>query len=325
MNGFYNRVLIIDLYTRTFEKETIPDLAYETCLGGKGLATRLLMEKNPPGVDPLSGDNHLIFATGPCCQGRVWGSSRYGVFTRSPLTRFYAESYAGGRVSDAIDAAGFDAVIIKGKARRPAVATVHPEGALFYDADDLWGMDTYQAEEEVKRRFAAPGKDYRRSGAVVIGPAGENLVRFALIENDRWRSAGRTGTGAVMGSKRLKAVLFQGDRRREVHEPERLAEHYRTFARVNKEHPGVLLYKKLGTTMMVALLNKARAFPTRYWAKGHLDQWEKISGETFHQEHDVKSHSCAKCFMACGRESFRLHHRGASPGQGGLQDRLRGR
>jgi aldehyde:ferredoxin oxidoreductase len=217
------------------------------------------------------------------------------------LTRLYAESYSGGKVPEAIDSAGFDAIVFKGKAAKPTVVSVYPDGADFFDAGDLWGADTYRTEEEVKKRFAIAGEGYRKPGAVVIGPAGEKLLRFALIENDKWRSAGRGGTGAVMGSKMLKAVVFQGDRKRSLHSRDDVAEYTKRFSKTNRDHAGVKAYKALGTTMMVAIMNKVQAFPTRYWKDGTCEHWEKISGQRFHEEHDIKPNACAKCFMACGR------------------------
>ncbi|MFP4315896.1 MAG: aldehyde ferredoxin oxidoreductase family protein [Desulfovibrionales bacterium] len=301
MHGFYNRMLHVDLSSRSFTITNVPGALLARTLGGKGLATEILLRENPSGVDPLSAENRLIFATGPVCNGPVWGGSRYGVYTKSPLTGLYCESYAGGRVPEAMDRAGFDAVVISGQASQPLVLSISPQGCLFHAADDLWGMDTYAAEDAAVERFAQKGDGYGRPGAVVIGPAGENLVRFALIENDYWRSAGRAGTGAVMGSKRLKGIVFSGDRKREVADPKGLKEYAREFLRKGKDTPGVKAYKGYGTTMMVALMNTAGAFPSRYWQQGSCDHWERISGETFHAEHDVTPHACAKCFMACGR------------------------
>jgi aldehyde:ferredoxin oxidoreductase len=301
MHGFYGRILVVNLTDRTYVTEPVADEVLAAGLGGKGLATRLLLEKNPTGVDPFSPQNHLIFATGPLCQSRIWGGSRYGVYTKSPQTLLYSESYSGGKVPEAVDAAGFDAILFHGKAARPTVVSVCPEGAEFFDAGDLWGADTFETEAEVKKRFAIQKEGYRKPGAVVIGPAGEKLLRFAVIENDKWRSAGRTGVGAVMGSKLLKAVVFQGDARRSLYDAEGVAQYSKEFSKASVDNPGVKAYKALGTTMMVAIMNKAQAFPTRYWAEGTFEHWEKISGQTLHQEHDVKPNACAKCLMACGR------------------------
>ena len=301
MFGFYGRIITIDLSARSYLIESLADEVLAAGLGGKGLATRLLTELNPIGIDPLAPQNHLIFATGPFCQNRIWGGSRYGVFTKSPLTGFYSESYSGGRVPEAIDATGFDAIIFKGKAPSPTVVSLNPQGASFHDAGDLWGQDVFQSEEAALQRFSITQESYHKPGAVVIGPAGEQLVRYAIIANDKWRCAGRTGVGAVMGSKLLKAVVFQGDRQRELFDPEGVADYAKSFSKTHMQNPGVKAYRGMGTTMMVALMNTVGAFPAKYWSQGTCEHWEKISGETFHREHDIKPHACAKCFMACGR------------------------
>ena len=301
MFGYYNRILTVDLSRRQSIIEELPDTFLAESLGGKGIATRLLLDRNPQGVDPLSPENHLIVATGPFCGGTLWGGSRYGVYTKSPLTGLYADSYSGGKVPEAIDAAGFDAVIFVGRAAGPTVVSIHPDGAEFHDAGDLWGQDSIAAEEEAVKRFAINSETFRKVGAITIGPAGENTVRFALIANDKWRCAGRTGVGAVLGSKLVKAVVFQGDRKRKYADPEGVAEYAKAFSTANMQHPGVKAYRAMGTTMMVALMNTAGAFPAKYWNQGSCEHWEKISGETYHAEHEVKPHACAKCFMACGR------------------------
>jgi aldehyde:ferredoxin oxidoreductase len=173
MFGFYGRVLTVNLRDKTFEIEAVKEEVCGKVLGGKGLATHLLLTKNPPAVDPLSPDNHLIFATGPVCQSSLWGGSRYGVFTKSPQTGFYSESYSGGKVPEAMDASGFDAVVIRGKAGEPTALSVYPEGCEFFDAGDLWGMETYRAEDEARKRFSITKPGFRKLGAVVIGSAGE--------------------------------------------------------------------------------------------------------------------------------------------------------
>lgn len=301
MYGFYGRILNIDLTRKTFAIEPLSESVTAACLGGKGLATHLLLEKNPVGVDPLAPENHLIFATGPFCRSRLWGGSRYGVYTKSPLTHFYAESYSGGRVPESIDSAGFDAVVLVGKADHLMVVAVHGEGATFFDGSDLWGMDVYQTEKEVISRFSSTTEGAGKPGAVVIGPAGEKRIRFAIIANDKWRCAGRTGVGAVMGSKNLKGIVFQGNETRELYDPQGVSEYARDFSKTHKKNPGVEAYRAMGTTMMVALMNTAEAFPSRYWNQGTCDHWRRITGEVYHDKHDIKPRACAKCFMACGR------------------------
>jgi aldehyde:ferredoxin oxidoreductase len=299
MHGFYGRILRVDLNRKHFTIEPIDDAIYEKYLGGKGLASYLLYELNPPGVDPLAPENTLIFANGPLGGSMLWGSCRYGVYTKSPLTGFFAESYSGGRTPDAIDATGFDAVVIQGRCDVPVVLTVHPDGVDFHDAGDLWGMESYGAEEAIKERFTR--EEYRKKGALVIGPASENLVRFGCIKNDVWRSAGRTGAGTVMGSKQIKGILFTGNRKRSQADEAAVKAFSKNFMAEFKDHAAANAYRTLGTPMLVKMTNTAGAFPNRYWTKGTMDNWEKISAEALVEKMDPTPHACGKCFMACGQ------------------------
>ena len=301
MDGFYGKIRIIDLNRQRCETMSIPDRVLAETLGGKGLASWLLYQHNPPGVDPMTPENCLIFVTGPVTASSIWGSSRYGVFTKSPQTGFYAESYAGGKVPEAMDATGFDALVLKGRCQAPTVLAVFPDQVRFHEAGDLWGLETYAAEDAVVERYARPDSAFKRPGAVVIGPAAENGVCFSVIKNDHWRSAGRTGVGTVLGAKRVKAVLFQGDRRRPLHDPEGVRQMAKGLSAGAKDNPAVLAYKRMGTSQMVRVMNGANAFPTGYWEKGKCDHWEEISDQALHSRCDVRPNACAKCLMACGR------------------------
>lgn len=300
MYGFYGKILKIDLKSRSFEIETVADEVYETYLGGKGLATWLLYKYAPPGGDPLAPDNPIIFATGPVAQSSIWGSARYGVYTKSPQTGLYSESYSGGKTPEAVDAAGYDAVVILGAADSPTILGVGPNGVQFQDAGDIWGMETYGAEDAVIEALAAP-THYKKKGAVVIGPASENLVVFGVVENDYWRSAGRTGVGTVLGSKKVKGIAFYGDAKRPFYSREKIRELTKKITRESKDSPVVKAYKSNGTPMMVDVLNNAKAFPTRYWSQGTCDHKDKINAEALHSQCEVKANACAKCLMACGR------------------------
>src|SRR4030042_576526 len=217
MHGFFNKILRINLSTRTFKEETMPDSIYETYLGGKGLGIHLLMKENPQGVDPLSSKNKLIFGLGPVTDSRIYGSCRHCVFTKSPLTGIFSESYSGGRVAEPMSRTGYDGFIFEDASIEPIWVEISHQKVMFHDAKDLWGKDTYQTEDEILKRVNRKG-----TGALVIGPAGENLVRYAVIENDYWRSLGRTGVGAVMGSKKVKAIAFHGEKKREQAHPDQI-------------------------------------------------------------------------------------------------------
>lgn len=309
MKGFYNRIIRIDLDRQDFEIQPVAERVFREYLGGKGLATWLLVQDNPPGVDPLSPDNHLIFATGAATGGATWGASRYGVFTKSPLTGLYAESYSGGRVPEAVAATGFDAIVIRGKAAGLTVLEIRPDGAVFHDAADLAGKDTFETEAAVKAMF--PKQKGWKSGVSVVGPAAEAGVRFAIIKNDGWRCAGRAGTGSVMGSKNLKAIRFTGNEKRAPHDPKALSRLAKTMAAESKDHPVVHAYKSMGTSQMVKIMNNAGAFPTRYWRRGTADHWESISADALHTRCEVRPHACAKCYLACGRMTRVLEGRHA--------------
>ena len=299
MDGIYGRILKIDLSLKHFDIESIDAAIYETYLGGKGLASYLLYQLNPPGVDPLAPENTLIFTNGPFGGSTIWGSCRYGVYTKSPLTGLFAESYCGGKTPDAIDATGFDAVVLQGCCEQTVVLTVHPDGVEFHAAGNLWGKESYETEDAIKDQFAM--KAYRKKGALTIGPASENLVRFGCIKNDYWRSAGRTGAGTVMGSKKIKGILFTGDRKRSYADAAGVKEFSKKFMAEFKDHAAANAYRTLGTPMLVKMTNTAGAFPNRYWSKGTMDNWEKISAEALIEKMEPSPHGCGKCFMQCGK------------------------
>jgi len=295
MKGFFNKILRIRLKTETFQEEILPDSVLETTLGGKGLGTHLLMEENPPGVDPLAPENKLIFCTGPITDTRVYGSCRHGVFTKSPLTGIFSESYSGGRVAEPMSRTGYDAFIIEGASPEPLWVEVSAQKVTFHSAADLWGKETYATEDEVLKRVNQKG-----AGALVIGPAGENRVRYAVIENDYWRSLGRTGVGAVMGSKRLKAIVFHGGKKKEIAYPDRLEQFAKETMERAKDTPGVQNYRRVGTPQLVALTNSVGAFPSKYWHLGTFEGWEKISAEALLERCQVRPTACLRCFVACG-------------------------
>ena len=301
MNGFYNMVLRVNVSNRSFEMQIINDSLLQSHLGGKGLATRLLLKHNPPGVDPLGPDNHLIFANGPTGGTTIWGSSRYGVFTKSPQTGFYSESYAGGKVAEHIASTGFDAIVFHGASETPVWIEVFEDSVLFHDAKELWGKSTYETEDYIKGWIKQNRANDGKCGVVTIGPAGESLVSYAVIENDYWRSAGRTGVGTVMGAKKIKGVAFRGNRTKEMANQEIVKNFVRTMSQRSREDGGVKAYKTNGTPMLVDIMNHVGGFPTRYWQKGKADHVEDINASALHERCEVRANACRKCFIACGR------------------------
>jgi aldehyde:ferredoxin oxidoreductase len=298
MKGFFNRLLRIDLSRERVSVEPIPDSILQSYLGGKGLGSYFLFKENPPHVDPFSAKNRLIFTLGPLADTPFYGSSRYAVFTKSPQTRIYSESYSGGKITLSMSRTGYDAIIIEGKSNHPVFLEISDQDVLFHKASELWGKETYEAEEMILKKVGDKG-----AGALVIGPAGENLVKFAVIESEHWRSLGRAGIGAVMGSKKLKGIVFHGKKRRDLADPSSLRRLSQAFKKRVENHPIVANYKKYGTPMLVSIMNTIGAFPTRYWSQGKLDGWESISAESLLEHCDVSPHACPHCFMACGNIS----------------------
>ncbi len=309
MKGFYKKLLTIDVTKQLFDEKTIEKEVFEQHLGVKGLGAYLLNQYNPPQVPPLDPDNHMIFCTGPSAGSRVWGSSRYGVFTKSPLTGFFSESYSGGKVPEAIDAVGYDAIMIHGQSKDPVVLSIEPGRVVFNTAQNLWGKDTFETEAAIAAEYVNKKKKFKKSGIVAIGPAAENGVSFGIIQNDNWHCAGRTGAGTVMASKKIKGILFQGSEKREYHDEQALKSFAKHIAEIGRDHPGVKAYKSMGTSQMVKVLNSNKAFPTQYWSKGYFDKWENISADALHTQCDVKPTGCLKCFMACGRQTTILKGR----------------
>ena len=298
MKGFFNKLLRINLKERQYTAEPISDSILEQTLGGKGLGTYLLLENNPEGIDPLSPGNCFIIALGPVSDTRIPGSSRYGIFTKSPLTEIYSESYAGGHVAEPMSKTGYDAVILEGASEEPVYIEISDEGVLFHNASRLWGKSTYETEDSIKDEINAG-----QVAVLSIGPAGENLVRFAVVENDYWRSAGRTGVGAVLGSKRVKALAFHGSKQREVHDPQGVDKFVKTIRERGKTDGLASAYRTLGTPMLVSMNNAVGGFPSKYWHLGTFEGWEALSAETMKKQLKTRSRACANCFMACGKLS----------------------
>jgi len=296
MKGFFNKILHINLSQQRYWVEPISDKVLASWLGGRGLGCYLLWHHLKPGVDPLSAENVLIFAVGPATGTKMVLSSRYGVYTKSPLTNFFADSYAGGSVAPIIKGCGYDALIIEGAAPSPIFLEISPQGVNFHDAAELWGKDTYEAEERCHQLVGVPGAQ-----TVVIGPAGENLVRFACIVNNRWRCAGRAGAGAVMGAKKLKAILFHGDITCPIADPQQLESLIKELVTQGKTSPGARAYREFGTPYIVGLTNPARAFPAEYWTKGTLEGWEELSAQSLLNKFKVRAKACPRCFFACGK------------------------
>jgi len=298
MKGFFNKLLCINLKNKRYSVEEIPDSVLENTLGGKGLGTYLLLENNQKGVDPLSPENNFIISLGPVSGTTIPGSSRYGIFTKSPLTGIFSESYSGGHAAEPMSRTGYDAFILEEASENPVYLEITEEEVVFHDAAHIWGKGTYDTEDIIKKEVGAS-----KVAVLTIGPAGENLIPFAVVENDYWRSADRTGVGAVLGSKKVKGLAFHGTRKREVANPELLEKFVKKIRDKGKADAGARVYRTLGTPMIVSMNNAIEAFPSRYWRSGSFDGWEALSAEKMNEQLKTSPRACAQCFMACGKLS----------------------
>lgn len=287
-------LLRVDLSSSTVTEETLPEHLTRELIGAKGVGTYLLAQEVGPEVEPLSPENKLIFSIGPLAGTSMFGGNRYAVYFISPLTGGYCECYSGGNVAPQFARTGYKVVIVQGVAKSPVYIEVSDGGATIKPADDLWGLDSYAAEEKLVERSGVA-----KAQACVIGPAGENLVRFACIENNKWHSLGRGGPGAVMGSKKVKGLVFHGDRKPEVARPDAFKALVKDMAERGKDDPGVAAYRRGGTVNMVRIMNGANAFPTHYWTKGRLDDFEPLTTEYMREHFSTQDEACPPCLLRC--------------------------
>jgi len=294
-------MLVLDATARQSAVEPLSAAVVARTLGGKGLGVHLLTEFLRPGTDALAPEAPIIFVPGPAAGSRIWGSCRYGAYAKSPLTGLWGESYSGGTLAERMAETGFDAFVIIGQASGPVWIEITEQGGVFHDASEIWGKDTAETETSLVDRLT---KEHgAKAGALTIGPAGENLVRFAVLENDLWRSAGRGGMGAALGFKRVKAVAFWGNRHKPAGDEKTSGEFVKELAVRSKTDAGVAAYKKLGTPMLVDTMNGCGGFPARCWTKGRSGHQAAINAAALLSRCEVKANACAKCFMACGKLS----------------------
>ncbi len=305
--GYMGKILKVNLSDGTVRAIPTDMETAKKYLGGKGYAVKLLYdylkayEKEgiaPRDIDPFGEENVLIFATGPATG--VVGfpcSGRYHVMAlRSPLTGSIASANSGGRWGPFLKFAGYDAIIVEGKSEEPVYLEVIDGSAELRSAKDLWGKNVFETEKILKERAGV------RCSVACIGPAGENQVLFACIMNDEHRAAGRTGVGAIMGSKMLKAIVVGGEQRPMVAKPDE-------FDAVSKEAIDKLKKNpvtgeglpKYGTAILVNIINNAGILPYKNWQTGYNEKADEISGETLAEKYLLKNKACWGCQIGCGR------------------------
>jgi aldehyde:ferredoxin oxidoreductase len=263
-------------------------------IGGTGFGIKTLMDNQEPGIDPYDPGNPLIYAVGaltstmvPCC------GSKFGVFAKSPASNLLGEAYSTGRWGAELRHAGYDVVVIKGKASKPSYLWIDDQSVQVMDASHLWGTTTWDTEDMIR---ADLGDQLIRVSA--IGQGGEKLVRTACLINDRFRAAGRTGLGAIAGSKNLKAVAVRGTQDVTVSEPDNLLELCRGLYEKAKG-PATSKYRGLGTAANVLTMNAQAALPTRNYQSATFEGAETVSGEYLNEHFVTKIAGCTNCPCRC--------------------------
>jgi len=292
--SYAKRILHVDLATGKTKIEPLKEDVAKKYIGGIGLGMQLFLDNSKPGTDPLSPENPIIFATGPL-SGTMAPSAgnSYAVVSKSPLTGGIAESKAHGFFGAEIKRAGYDAVIFTGKSEKLVYAWIDDDSVQLMDAEYLKGKSPHETEIAIREDL---GDFYIRVSA--IGEAGEKLVRIASIINDEFRAVGRTGMGAVMGSKNLKAVAVRGTNDVNVGNLEEFTEFIRMIHERMKG-PATRKYRTLGTPENVLVLNSLAALPTRNFTQVTFEGAEKVSGEYLNERYVKKIIGCATCGMRC--------------------------
>ena len=286
MFGYHGRALLVDLTDESVRWEPLDKRVLRSFIGGIGLGTYLLYRHCPPGIEPLEPGNPLIFVTSPLVGSRLTTSSKFAVVTKSPLTGFIGDSLSSSFLATELKNTGCDALVVTGRSESPTLLSIVDGQVEFLDASDLVGLSTSETEGAVKSRLG------QRTRVACIGPAGERLV------NDGGRQAGRTGPGAVMGSKNLKAIALRGANKVPVADSEWLDVTGRDLTR-RSLGPATEKYRTLGTVANVSVFNRMGTLPTLNFQQSTFDGAEQVSGEEFHQSHHVKSAHCANCTIGC--------------------------
>ena len=294
-NGFMGKLLRVNLTTGTIAQEAIPEEKMRKFLGGVGIATSYLYEEVPAGVDPLGPQNKLIFMTGPLTGTTSASAARYSVAAKSPLTGIWGHGNSGGNFGPMLKRSGYDGIIIEGVSATPVYLEIMDGKAALKDATHLWGKKVYETEEIIQQ--GATQKPILAS----IGPGGENLVRYAAIMNNSHRAAGRCGLGAVMGSKKLKAVVCSGRARIELHDPEAFKQVSKKQIEYLNESVLKVGFEAFGTNLVADMVNARGGYPTRNWQRGVFEQIEEMNGQAMTDKVLVKELSCFGCPIACGR------------------------
>jgi len=295
VNGYSGKLLRVDLTSGEIAREDLDLELARQFLGGEGIASTILFKEVGPETDPLDPDNRLIFMTGTFVATNIPCGIKTTVVSRSPLTGIYGESVFSAPLGVDLKNAGYDGIIIKGRAKQPVYLWINDEQIQIKDAKHLWGKETFETVDVIRKDLGD-----RTVSVVMIGPAGEKLVKLASIIADDSRAAGRCGLGAVMGSKNLKAVACKGTGKIKVANPDRLDSIRREAVAITL--PNTKGFRDNGTASGLIVFEQNGNLPIRNWTRSSFPDAEKITGSTMTQKILTGPYPCKTCPIACGRK-----------------------
>lgn len=311
MDGWIGKVLRVNLSTDKVSTEALDPGLAKDYIGARGLGTKIMTDEVDPKVDPLSPENKLIFMPGPLTGTFAPSAGRYTVVTKGALTGAIASANSGGTWGPALKFAGYDAVIIEGAAPKPVYLWIKNAKVEIRDASHLWGKDVPETSDAIRAETDDDAK------IACIGPAGENRVLFACIMNDLHRAAGRSGVGAVMGSKNLKAIAVVGTGAVTCADPKAFESAVVKARDKIHKHPvggaGLRLY---GTDVLTNILNQIGGYPTKNYQDGHFPTADKLGGETLAATLLQRPKGCFSCIISCGRVTKVTNPKYAGEGEG---------
>ncbi len=293
MTTYTPKLLRVNLTTGVLKEEVIPQQVVLDFVGGRGFGIKYLCQELSPGIDPLSEHNKLLLLNGVLAGTSAQSVSRWMACTKSPLTGAFARSVAGADFGAWLKFAGYDFILIEGKAERPVYIHLTSDSCQIHDAGELWGKDTQETQDWLSQRYG------RNTRTACIGPAGERLVRYACIVSGR-RTAGRCGTGTVMGSKNLKAIAINAQRNINLHDPEAFQQAVKEQLAAYQTSKGYHHFREMGTTDMQDTTNRLGIFPVRNFRYGRITDYEKINGEEYRKLR-TGEFSCYSCSIRCGK------------------------
>jgi len=293
LKGWNGRLLRVDLSKGKTVAQDYSEGFARRFVGGRGFAVKLLWDELEPGTDPLSPGNMLIFAVGPLTGFVLPNSGKMVVASKSPLTGGYGDGNLGTQASPNLRRSGLDAVVVTGRAEKPSYLLIEDDKYEIRDAGDLWGLDSFKAEAMLKEEHG------RASGALLIGPSGENLSRIATVVSQEGRAGGRPGMGAVMGSKNLKALVIHGTKELPAHDPAKLKGLGQEGFQAILKKDNYKFWKRQGTMATVEWCQEAGTLPTHNFREGVFDKAPDIDGNTMERQ-VTKQRGCPNCNMTCG-------------------------